>query len=152
MGTKIGLTAACGLLAAGLASGCTPPDEAPSGAAPVPGVAVTLVPTAALGATGVDASPVGTANGPSGAVESFEACAAAGYPVLTSSPRQCRTPDGRTFVEDLDNGLEHREQIVLDSPLIADGTVVAGLVYDIHSGRLAVVVPPRAHGSVEPLS
>jgi carbonic anhydrase len=42
--------------------------------------------------------------------------------------------------------------IVLDSPLIADGTVVAGLVYDIHSGRLAVVVPPRAHGSVEPLS
>ena len=33
---------------------------------------------------------------------------------------------------------------VLDSPLIADGTVVAGLVYDLHSGRLTTVVaaPP----------
>jgi carbonic anhydrase len=33
--------------------------------------------------------------------------------------------------------------MVLDSPLIPDGTVVAGLVYDIHSGRLTTVVPPR---------
>ena len=32
--------------------------------------------------------------------------------------------------------------VVLDSPLIADGTVVAGLLYDIHSGRLTTVVPP----------
>ncbi|HEY7680634.1 MAG TPA: hypothetical protein VIC04_08975 [Terriglobia bacterium] len=29
----------------------------------------------------------------------FEGCAAAGSPVLESQPRQCRTPDGRTFVE-----------------------------------------------------
>lgn len=33
--------------------------------------------------------------------------------------------------------------VVVDSPLIAAGTVVAGLVYDLHSGRLASVVPPR---------
>ena len=31
---------------------------------------------------------------------------------------------------------------LLASPLIVDGTVVAGLVYDLHSGRLTTVVPP----------
>jgi hypothetical protein len=33
-------------------------------------------------------------------VTSFEACAAA-YPVMESYPRQCRTPDGRTFAEEI---------------------------------------------------
>jgi carbonic anhydrase len=33
--------------------------------------------------------------------------------------------------------------MVLASPLIPDGTVVAGLVYDLHSGRLTTVVPPQ---------
>ena len=32
-------------------------------------------------------------------IDSFEACVQAGYPVLESYPRQCRTPDGQTFVE-----------------------------------------------------
>lgn len=32
---------------------------------------------------------------------------------------------------------------VLASPLIADGTLVAGLVYDLRSGRLTTVVAPR---------
>jgi hypothetical protein len=32
-------------------------------------------------------------------INSFEDCANAGYPVMESYPRQCRTPDGRTFVE-----------------------------------------------------
>lgn len=32
-------------------------------------------------------------------VRSFEDCASAGYPVMESYPRQCRTPDGKTFVE-----------------------------------------------------
>lgn len=31
----------------------------------------------------------------------FEECAKAGYPVLQSYPRQCRTPDGKNFVENL---------------------------------------------------
>jgi spore germination protein GerM len=35
-------------------------------------------------------------------VTSFEACADAGYLVHESYPRQCRTPDGRLFVEVLD--------------------------------------------------
>lgn len=31
----------------------------------------------------------------------FEECVAAGNPVMESYPRQCRTPDGRNFVEDI---------------------------------------------------
>jgi len=34
-------------------------------------------------------------------VLSFADCAAAGYPVMESYPRQCRTPDGRTYAEEL---------------------------------------------------
>jgi carbonic anhydrase len=34
---------------------------------------------------------------------------------------------------------------VLASPLLPDRLVVAGLVYDIRSGRLTTVVPPRDH-------
>lgn len=32
---------------------------------------------------------------------SFTECEAAGYPVMESYPRQCRTPDGLTFAEEL---------------------------------------------------
>ncbi len=32
-------------------------------------------------------------------IDSFEECAAAGNPVMESYPRQCRTPDGKHFVE-----------------------------------------------------
>lgn len=38
----------------------------------------------------------------SAAIGSFEDCMEAGYPVMESFPRQCRTPDGRHFVEDID--------------------------------------------------
>lgn len=34
-------------------------------------------------------------------VDSFEDCVAAGYPVAESYPRQCHTPDGRGFTEDI---------------------------------------------------
>jgi hypothetical protein len=34
-------------------------------------------------------------------IDSFEDCAAAGYPIMESYPEQCRTPDGRTFVRDI---------------------------------------------------
>lgn len=34
-------------------------------------------------------------------VTNFKECADAGYPVLESYPRQCRTPEGRIFVEEL---------------------------------------------------
>lgn len=41
------------------------------------------------------AAPVSTIN-------SFEECAAAGYPIMESYPEQCRTPDGRLFVRDVE--------------------------------------------------
>lgn len=34
-------------------------------------------------------------------ISSFDECVQAGYPVMESFPRQCRTPDGRTFVEQI---------------------------------------------------
>jgi hypothetical protein len=34
-------------------------------------------------------------------INSFEECAAAGFPIMKSYPEQCRTPDGRLFVRDL---------------------------------------------------
>ena len=34
-------------------------------------------------------------------ISNFEECAAAGNPVMESYPRQCRTQDGRVFVEDV---------------------------------------------------
>lgn len=36
-------------------------------------------------------------------VDSFEKCAAAGNPVMESYPRQCRTSDGKNFVEKIDS-------------------------------------------------
>lgn len=38
---------------------------------------------------------------PAPEVLSFEDCLAAGYPVMESMPRQCKTPDGRTFAEEI---------------------------------------------------
>src|SRR5688572_9142258 len=38
---------------------------------------------------------------PAPIVLSFEDCVTAGYPVMESFPRQCRTPDGRTFAEEI---------------------------------------------------
>jgi hypothetical protein len=35
------------------------------------------------------------------AILSFEDCANAGYPIMESYPRQCKTPDGRTFAEEI---------------------------------------------------
>lgn len=34
-------------------------------------------------------------------VLSFEDCEEAGYPVMESYPRQCKTPDGRTYAEEI---------------------------------------------------
>jgi hypothetical protein len=37
-------------------------------------------------------------------ISSFEECAAAGYPIMESYPRQCAVPGGETFVEDISVG------------------------------------------------
>jgi len=46
-------------------------------------------------------------------------------------------------IDDHTTTLAHDVSAVLDSGLIAAGTVVAGLVYDLYSGRLSTVVAPR---------
>ncbi len=64
-------------------------------------------------------------------IGSFEECALAGYPIMESYPEQCRTPDGRTFVNE-------KQQPVSYAPggglgLQANGCAVAGC-----SGQLCV--------------
>lgn len=41
---------------------------------------------------------------PAEEINSFEKCVQAGYPVAESYPRQCRTSDGKSFVEELTGG------------------------------------------------
>ncbi|MEK6871569.1 MAG: hypothetical protein AABX16_01565 [Nanoarchaeota archaeon] len=40
-------------------------------------------------------------NPPQETITDFESCAAVGYPVMESYPRQCRTANGKIFVEDV---------------------------------------------------
>ncbi len=49
-------------------------------------------------------------------VNTFEECAAAGYPIMESYPRQCKTPDGRTFTEVIEKPSDHSDLIIVDSP------------------------------------
>ncbi|MFC1629852.1 Gmad2 immunoglobulin-like domain-containing protein [Patescibacteria group bacterium] len=49
-------------------------------------------------------------------INSFEECIAVGYPILESYPRQCKTPDGETFIEDIGNELEKLDIIRTDTP------------------------------------
>lgn len=49
-------------------------------------------------------------------VNDFNGCVSAGYAVAESYPRQCSTPDGRTFVEDIGNELEKTDLIRIASP------------------------------------
>lgn len=49
-------------------------------------------------------------------ITSFEECIAAGYGILESYPRQCRTHEGRIFIEELENKNDNnKEQICIDS-------------------------------------
>lgn len=50
-------------------------------------------------------------------VTNFTECVEAGNPVMESYPRQCRTEDGQTFIEDIGNALEKVDLIRLTSPL-----------------------------------
>lgn len=49
-------------------------------------------------------------------ISDFEECVSAGYPVLESYPRQCKTPEGKTFTEDIGNELEKSDLIKIDDP------------------------------------
>jgi len=49
-------------------------------------------------------------------INNFEECVSAGYPVLESYPRQCKTPEGKTFTEDIGNELEKSDLIKVNIP------------------------------------
>jgi len=49
-------------------------------------------------------------------VTSFEECAAAGNPIMESYPRQCSTPDGKHFTENIGNELDKSDLIRLSAP------------------------------------
>jgi len=52
---------------------------------------------------------------PAAQINSFEECAAK-YPVMESYPRQCNTPEGKHFTENIGNANELADLIVVDSP------------------------------------
>jgi Immunoglobulin-like domain of bacterial spore germination. len=49
-------------------------------------------------------------------ITNFEECISAGHPVMESYPRQCKTPDGKTFVEDIGNEVEKADLIRVNNP------------------------------------
>jgi len=55
-----------------------------------------------------------------GTISSFADCVTAGYPVAESYPRQCRTPDGRNFVEVVAGGVA----CTMEAKLCPDGSAV----------------------------
>ncbi len=76
-------------------------------------------------------------------VSDFDACADAGYPVMESYPRQCRTPDGRTFTEAIENctapggesmTLAEAKEIALASACMENGTLKDTSVCNSNTG------------------
>lgn len=63
-------------------------------------------------------------------IENFDDCVAAGFAVMESYPEQCKTDDGRLFVNNIGNELEKRELISIDFPrpnqIITSPVVVTG--------------------------
>lgn len=55
-------------------------------------------------------------------IESFEDCAAAGYPVMESHPRKCATPEGTTFIEEI------QEALLIEVTFPKPGDTLAGTV------------------------
>lgn len=49
-------------------------------------------------------------------IANFEECITAGYPTMESYPKQCKTPAGKTFTEDIGNELEKLDLIKIDNP------------------------------------
>lgn len=68
---------------------------------------------------------------PEPAVQNFVECAAAGYPVMESYPRQCKAPDGQMFREDIGTELEKDDLIRVSEPrpntVITNPLSIAGM-------------------------
>jgi|SRR3989344_885942 len=63
------------------------------------------------------------------AINNFDDCKAAGYPIMESYPEQCATPDGRSFV----NEAQREPQNSTSTQIVVNGCAVAGC-----SGQLCV--------------
>ena len=61
------------------------------------------------------------------AITSFEECAQNGFLVLESSPRQCRTPDGRIFIETISVAEQPTQNPVFVNSIKAGATVTSPL-------------------------
>lgn len=61
---------------------------------------------------------IGGPDGGDGAsqIANFKECAQAGYLIMESYPRQCKTPDGKTFTEDIENKDDKSNLIRVSSP------------------------------------
>lgn len=84
-----------------------------------------------LTAPPVNQTPNGNANGPISVASNFAECLNAGFAVQESYPRQCRTPDGRAFTEDIGSELEKANLIKATDPrpnaIIATPLTVRGV-------------------------
>lgn len=67
-------------------------------------------------------------------INSFAECVSAGYPIMESFPRQCRTPDGRNFTEQLEPSATSTPS---SSPLWAEPNGVA--VANQRPGRAVII-------------
>ncbi|MBS3903148.1 MAG: GerMN domain-containing protein [Anaplasmataceae bacterium] len=69
----------------------------------------------------------------SGVINNFITCLEAGYPVMESYPRQCRTPEGDLYIESIGNALEKQDLIVLATP--QPGDVVSSPLFIMGEAR-----------------
>jgi hypothetical protein len=51
-------------------------------------------------------------------INSFDECAAAGYPILESYPEQCKTPNGKTFTRVISSKYKDGEEVTIVGVLI----------------------------------
>src|SRR4030042_1357824 len=54
--------------------------------------------------------------GPGSPINNFDDCAAQGFPIMESYPRQCKVADGETFTEDIGNECEKTDLIKISNP------------------------------------
>ena len=99
---------------------------------------------------------------PQVAINSFDECVAAGNPVMESYPRQCRTPDGRLFVEQIAavptstmiTVSEPLPNAVVSSPLIVRGEARGQWYFEASfpvelrdaDGKQLAIFPAQAQG------
>jgi len=80
-------------------------------------------------------------------ITDFEACDRAGYPVGESYPRQCWTPDGKRFVEEIDQGsppppgLVTIENISPSSGSIGTQIIIGGSGFSTNDNDIAFTHP-----------